>query len=131
MNTKRILRTLIAFVLLFAILGAIGVVLLMRNLDEVLEETIAPIQFSDIADGVYTGSYERGRFSNTLEITVQNGTVIQVRILDDMWFRDEAKRDLLFHRITQSDGLPVDAVSEATVSSIAYMKAIEDALTSD
>ncbi len=131
MNTKRIVRTLGLFVLVFAALAVMAIAYLMRHQDAVLDETIRPIAFSDLADGVYTGHYERGRFSNTLEITIESGHVTNVRVVDDMWLRDEAKRDLLFYRVMQADGLPVDAISEATVTSMAYMKAIEDALTDD
>ena len=125
-------RTIISLTIFIAFIGVIvGVFIgfLMIGQNQVLTETIDEIEFASVLDGSYVGSYQEGRWKNTVEVTIENGQVTEVIVLDDMTFQDDLLRTLIFERVKQASRLDeVDTVSGGTVSSIAYLKAIEDAL---
>lgn len=126
---KRIIISLAIFFGIIALFVGSFMGYLMLNQSTVLQETIAPIDISTVPDGTYIGNYDQGRWKNTLEVVVEDGAIIEVNIIDDMTFSDGILTAVLFERVKTVQNLDeVDTVSGGTVSSIAYLKAIEDAL---
>ena len=126
---KRIIISLAIFFGIIALFVGSFMGYLMLNQSTVLQETIAPIDISTVPDGTYIGNYDQGRWKNTLEVVVEDGAIIEVNIIDDMTFSDGIHTAVLFERVKTVQNLDeVDTVSGGTVSSIAYLKAIEDAL---
>jgi len=101
---------------------------LTRGLNEVQELNFSDINLENIEDGLYRGEFESGRFTNKIEVKVENNQIVELIIKDDVTFGLAEVPDKLFDRIFETQSLDVDAVSEATVTSNAYLKAIEDAL---
>ncbi len=129
MNTRRIVKTLLIFIVILAVVSASLVAWLSRGLKEVGQETVAPIVFSDLEDGTYVGMYDRYRWTCEVEVTVENGRIVAIKLLRDHRMPVDVTSAVLFSRIKEADSLDVDVVAGATVSSIAYLKAVEDALT--
>ena len=130
MNTRRIIRSLVLFLFIIITVIGVGMTLLMIGQRVVLEETIAPIQTSDLEDGIYTGSYNEYRWKSTLKIHVENGEITQIEIIKDHLIPADIQRTQLFNNIKSSNQLDeVDVVAGSTVTSIAYLKAVEDALS--
>lgn len=103
--------------------------LLLRNSNEVLDASVEPIVFDTLNDGIYTGHYDGYRWSNTVEVTITDGSVTDIVIIEDVRFTDDVASALIINRVLQAEYLNIDdAVSGATITSIAYLKAIEDAL---
>jgi uncharacterized protein with FMN-binding domain len=78
------------------------------------------------ADGEYQGSYRNGRFSNTVAVTVKDHRIAEIEIVDGMMislFTDE-----LFQKVVEAQETRIDAVSGATATGRAYLKAIENAV---
>ncbi len=126
---KRIIISLAIFFGIIALFVGSFMGYLMLNQSTVLQETIASIDISSVPDGTYIGNYDQGRWKNTLEVVVEDGAIIEVNIIDDMTFSDGILTAVLFERVKTVQNLDeVDTVSGGTVSSIAYLKAIEDAL---
>lgn len=126
---KRTIISLTIFIAFIGIIVGVFIGFLMIGQNQVLTETIDEIEFASVLDGSYVGSYQEGRWKNTVEVTIENGQVTEVIVLDDMTFQDDLLRTLIFERVKQASRLDeVDTVSGGTVSSIAYLKAIEDAL---
>ena len=87
------------------------------------------VDLSRISDGDYTGTYEHGRWTNTLTVHVENKKIVRIDINKDVfaaWVTHCSEE--VFRRVTGAQNTQVDAVSGATVTTKAYLKAIENAL---
>jgi len=81
-------------------------------------------------DGVYRGSYDLSGtpVKVTLDVTVQNQNITAVNIIRHICSPIGKKAEKIIGRIIEQQSLDVDVVSGATGSSIAIMKAMENAL---
>ncbi|MHB1136106.1 MAG: FMN-binding protein [Coriobacteriia bacterium] len=88
---------------------------------------IADVDFSQVPDGVYRGAYEGW---NQFEVitTVSGGRVTQIEIADDSRDPSSAVTDEVFERVLSEQSLGLDAVSGATITTNALLKAVERAL---
>jgi len=90
---------------------------------------ISNVDFSALPDGIYRGTYQGGRWTNTVEVAVLSGMIRSIRVIKDVQFQLDHVREQVLERIVEEQSTVVDAVSGATVTSKAYMKAVENALT--
>ncbi|MGN0408631.1 MAG: FMN-binding protein, partial [Bacteroides sp.] len=84
---------------------------------------------AQLADGVYEGSADGFESTIKVSVTVKNGTVTNIEILeenDTPDFFERAKR--IISDIIDKQSLNVDAVSGATYSSIGILNAVNNAL---
>ena len=125
---KLVLKVLGIVFLLFVVVSVLSMFYLSRGLEEGLNVNIAPVDLILKEDGVYKGSYDFGRWSNELTITVKNNRITKIEITDDMMFVNPDVRNDLFKRVMEKQNTTVDAVSGGTVSCKAYLKSIENAL---
>jgi len=112
--------------------GAISWSKLMKEHKEASSLPISQIDFSKIDDGVYEGFYEGGMYkwrANKVQVTVNSGKVSKIILLNST---DPANKNTnhitLYDRVIQAQSLQVDTISGATLTSKAYLKAIENAL---
>jgi uncharacterized protein with FMN-binding domain len=109
-----------------------GVFYMTRGIEEGRRLEISAVEPSALADGTYEGSYDGGRWSNTVSVTIKDGKIIDIDVVrpirgaDAIW---EGLSGKLFGRVIQAQNTTVDVFSGATVSSKAYLKSIENALT--
>lgn len=125
---KLLLKAILSLVIIFIIIGAGGFIYLTRGLNTVGKEEIKAVNLAVIEDGIYTGAYDGGRWSNELKVTVTNHRITKIDIVKDVTISIPEVTKVLFNRVIAEQNTTVDAVSEATVTSKAYLKAIEDAL---
>jgi uncharacterized protein with FMN-binding domain len=90
---------------------------------------IGEVDLNNVADGTYLGSYEVGRWSNTLSVTVKDHRITGIKILQDIAYKHRGDYKGLLDRVIRLQSLKVDAIAGATVTSKAYLKAIENALS--
>ncbi len=122
---KKILIALAIFVLLAG--GAFAAV--TNGLTEGQNVMLSGIDLSGIADGDYTGTYEHGRWTNTVTVRVRAGEITGIDIVDDVAAAGITNcSGEVFRRVLENQNTQIDAVSGATVTTKAYLKAIEDAL---
>lgn len=95
----------------------------------VREISMEEIRLSDIPDGVYTGECDVHFIAARVEVTVQNGEIAGIRILEHKNERGQAA-EAVIERIVSEQRICVDAVSGATNSSTVLKKAVENALKS-
>lgn len=107
---------------------ASGIFYLSRGLNEVSNIKINGINISDIDDGIYSGRYNAGRWSNQLDVTINDHKITEINIENDVTFVKRDVSDELFNKVIEAQNTEVDAVSQATVISKAYLKSIENAL---
>jgi uncharacterized protein with FMN-binding domain len=82
------------------------------------------------ADGVYRGDYDLAGtpVKVTLDVTIQNHTIIKIQIAEHTCSPIGKKAEKITERIIARQDLDVDAISGATASSKAILKAVENAL---
>jgi uncharacterized protein with FMN-binding domain len=107
--------------------GVIAFGLIGRRAGEALP--IGSVDFSELTDGEYTGQYKGGRWSNKVRVTVRSGRVTGIDVVKDVLFSQPEVRRQTLESVIESQSLQVDAVSGATITAKAYLKAVENALT--
>ena len=97
---------------------------------ETEEETLPKLPY---ADGVYVGSSQGYGGAVRVQVTMENGSITEVEILDasheTKQFLRRAKR--LLTTIVDAQSWEVDAVSEATYTSRGILGAVQNALTGE
>ena len=81
-------------------------------------------------DGTYRGTYDLSGtpVKVTLDVTVQRGTISSINIIEHFCSPIGKKAEKIVERIIEEQSLSIDAISGATASSKAILKAVEDAL---
>lgn len=92
------------------------------------ELVIRNVDLPNIADGVYEGSFEGGRFSNSLEITVKDHEIVDIKMLKSSTSQEDICRRI-YAKVIGKQSLEIDTVSGATVTTLTTLKAIENALS--
>ncbi|MDD3113906.1 MAG: FMN-binding protein [Candidatus Izemoplasmatales bacterium] len=114
------------------IFGYMGWSKVSREHAEARSLPLNSVDFNNLDDGTYTGHYEGGMYkwrANTVQVTIRDGKVVEIVLVDTI---DPAKDNFnaqeLYHRVIDSQSLQVDCISGATLTSKAYLQAIENAL---
>jgi len=120
----------------FLIIGGVvfipllGLFLFVTNgLTEGKNVVLNGIDLSGIPDGMYIGMYDFKRWSNTVHAHVKDNEIVSIEIVKDVPGAEvtDCSGEVL-RRVLEAQDTRVDAVTGATVTSKAYLKAIEDAL---
>jgi len=110
---------------------AISGFILSSGLTDFNNVMLRGINLAGVPDGSYTGSYENGRWTNTLTVHIADNRITDIDIDNNVVAAFVTNcSDELFSRVIQAQDTKVDAVSGATLTSKAYLKAIEDAIFS-
>lgn len=125
---KKLLKVIFIVFLIFMLAVIGGAFYLTRGLSEGSKLTINEIKPSLLSDGSYNGSYNSGRWSNKLKVTVKDGKITEIQVVKDVTFPESECTVELFKKVIEKQSTKVDAVSGATVTSKAYLKSIENAL---
>ena len=94
----------------------------------VKETTFSDIDIGNIPDGTYIGEYDVNFIYARVEVTVRDGAITNIDILEHKNERGKAA-EIVTDRIIAEQKTDVDAVSGATNSSTVIKKAVENALT--
>lgn len=86
------------------------------------------VDLSTVPDGIYIGEYDVDFISAKVEVTVEQGQIASINILEHKNDRGQAA-EAIIDEIIAEQNLDVDAVSSATNSSTVLKKAVENALT--
>ena len=121
-------------IVLWIVLGAAGALVifaasfLMMGQGAIMGMEIRGLSAQGMADGTYTGSFDGYRWSNTLQVTVGGEKITGIDILKDQAAALPDVSVKLFAAVIEKQTVAVDTVSGATVSSKAYLKAVQNAL---
>ena len=114
------------------IAGGIGWSKLQKEHKEARSLPLDGVDFNKLKDGNYQGNYEGGMYKwrrNACQVTVSSGKVsdIQIARSDDPGGENMDPKPL-YERVIEGQSLQVDVISGATLTSKAYLKAVENAL---
>lgn len=131
LSRKRIL--LFTTILLF-LFGLIFTAVYLKSVADykkaVKETTFRNLDISNVPDGVYVGEYDVDFVYAKVEVTVRNGAITNIDILEHKNGRGKPA-EIVADRIMEEQKIDVDTVSGATNSSIVIKKAVENALKRD
>ena len=131
LSRKRILSFTV--ILLFLI-GLIFMAVYLKSVEDykrsVKETTFSNLDISNVPDGVYAGEYDVDFVYAKVKVTVQNGVITDIDILEHKNGRGSGA-EVVVDRILEEQKIDVDAVSGATNSSTVIKKAVENALTEE
>lgn len=125
---KKLLK--IVFIILTILLLSVATMMFVFNngMEEAKAIQINTIDLSKLEDGEYIGRFELTRWSNEIKVTIKDHQIVNLEVLDDVMFKMDDITKALFERVKQNQSLDVDIETGATVTSHAYLKAIENAL---
>ena len=123
---KKVIKIIGGIFLVIALMGVAALFFASRGLSEGKNLVIEDVEIESLEDGIYTGGYEAGRWTNSVEVAVRDGRIISIQLLEG--FNQENARETVYQGIIHNQTLMVDVHSGATVSSKAYLKAVENAL---
>lgn len=87
------------------------------------------VKLDEIPDGVYEGSFKGGRFSNSVEVTIKDHRIVDIR--KDGSFKPAGKvYGQIYDKVMEEQSLDIDTVSGASITTRTSLKAIENALSS-
>ena len=125
---KKILSVII---LLFLLIGLICGAVYLKNVADykraIGETTFDEIDIADVSDGTYIGEYDVNFIYAKVEVTVEDGEIVSINILEHRHERGKAAEKVI-EKIIEEQKIDVDAVSGATNSSTVIKKAVENAL---
>lgn len=125
---KKILKVVLVLFVAFLLIGVGGVSYLNRGLEAGMSIALEEVDLSSLDDGIYTGQYNAGRFSNEVKVEVKDKKIASISLVDDVLFsKPEVTRELI-DKIVETQRIDVDVITGSTVTCNAYLKAIEDAL---
>lgn len=129
---KRNLLIVCISVIIFALAGlAAGWLFTEKERREARNVQIGEVDFKHLHAGDYVGEYAGGMYkwrANTVKVTVAAQKVTAIKLLEHSKNQPATSTDELFGRVIQAQSLQVDSISGATLTTKAYLKAIENAL---
>ena len=127
-SEKKIISVII---LLFSLIGLICGAVYLKNVADykraIGETTFDEIDIADVSDGTYIGEYDVNFIYAKVEVTVEDGEIVSINILEHRHERGKAAETVI-EKIIEEQKIDVDAVSGATNSSTVIKKAVENAL---
>ena len=127
-SKKKIISVII---LLFLLIGLICGAVYLKNVADykraIGETKFDEIDIADVSDGIYIGEYDVNFIYAKVEVTVEDGEIVSINILEHRHERGKAAEKVI-EKIIEEQKIDVDAVSGATNSSTVIKKAVENAL---
>jgi uncharacterized protein with FMN-binding domain len=119
-------------VAVLGVAGGIGWSNVSKEHREARNLPLNAVDFSKLNDGAYHGAYEGGTYkwrANECQVTVSSGRVTDIQLVgsSDPGSKN-TQHEALYDRVIEAQSLQVDTISGATLTSKAYLQAVENAL---
>jgi uncharacterized protein with FMN-binding domain len=123
---------LLIILVVLAVSGGIGWSLLTQEHREARSLPLNAVDFDALSDGTYHGVYAGGMYkwrANECDVTVSSGKVIDIQLTASVDpAAENTDAEMLYDRVIEAQSLQVDTISGATLTSKAYLQAVENAL---
>jgi len=120
-------KILFAIVILFALAFVLSSCA-YKEMKKVRSMPINEVDLSNVQDGSYKGDFSYGGFTYEVEVTVKEHRIENIEILKNRDTKHAKKAEGVVEKVLNAQSLEVDAVTGATTTSKALLKAIENAL---
>jgi uncharacterized protein with FMN-binding domain len=129
---KKILIAILVIVIIIIIVGAVFYIIKVRpmtkEVNAIRQMEITNVDLNKVADGVYPGDFTYGGFTYEIEVSVKGHKIENIKILKNRDTKYAKMAEGVMEKIMLAQSLKVDAVTGATTTSKALMKACENAL---
>lgn len=125
---KKGLKVILGIIGVFVLGVLIMAFILMNGMNTAQALELNQINLAQIDDGKYVGTYETTRWTNSVEVTVKDHKITDVIIVKDVMIALEGLSDRLFKKVMDKQSIEVDIETGSTITSKAYLKAIENAI---
>lgn len=125
---KKILKITVSIFIILFLIAIGGGLFITRGLESGINLIVNDVNLSSLSDGVYNGKYNAGRWSNEMNITIKEQKIIKIDVVKDVFFSKPEVTKALLSKVLEKQNTNVDVISGATVTSKAYLKAIENSL---
>jgi len=112
--------------------GGFGWSRLMKEHKEARSLPLNAVDFSKLKDGTYHGAYAGGMYkwrANECDVMVTDGKVTDIQLVGS---KDPGSKNTqhkeLYDRVIKAQSLQVDTITSATLTSKAWLQAVENAL---
>lgn len=122
---------IISICVLLTIVVGIYVFLILPNqksLDTVRNMTIENVNLEEVDDGLYIGDFNYSSFTYKVEIKVKNHKIEKIDIINNRDTSHSKKAEEIIIKVIDKQSVNVEAISGATTTSKALLKAIENGL---
>lgn len=126
-DMKRRIKILLAVLSVFLIISITAYYFIERNLKNLKNTVIDPIELSEVEDGVYIGKYSSIPVSATVQVSVEDHRIISIRIIEHVNGQG-SKAESIIDEIVRTQSIDVDVISGATYSSQVIKQAVSKAL---
>lgn len=126
---KKVMIMILSILGVLVVIGAGGMFYITKGLEAGKNLAINPVDLKGIEDGTYTGVYQAGRWTNEVAVSVADHQISNIEVVKTIRLEKPDVTTTMINRVIEKQNTTVDTVSGATVSSKAYLKAIENALT--
>jgi len=126
---KKAMIVILSILGVLVVVGAGGVFYITNGLEAGENLAINPVDLTAIEDGTYTGVYQAGRWSNEVAVSVADHQIANIAVVKTVTIDDPEMTSTIINNVIKNQSTTVDTVSGATVTSKAYLKSIENALT--
>lgn len=132
MSKGKYFKKILLGILIIVIIIAVATFFKIQELNEAFSEIeVNNIDLSNVDDGVYTGVFDHEKIVGAkVKITVENNRITNIELVEHNYGLGK-KAETITDIVVDSQSLSVDAISGATYSSKAILKAIENALVSE
>ena len=124
---KKLKVLLYVFIAIVVLLGGM-LIFVSKGLKEAKSLEISNIDLTQLTDGEYTGSYENGRFSSDVEVTIKDHEIVEINRISERSDPQASVYEEIIDAVISEQKVDIDTVSGATATTNALLKAIEDAL---
>ena len=87
-----------------------------------------PISHANLKNGIYEGTAKNGPVKVKVMVEISDQKITDIDLIEHRTWKGGAAEDVIPYRIIEAQSTKVDAVSGATMSSVAIMNAVEDAV---
>jgi len=126
---KKVMIIILSILGVLVLVGAGGVFYITNGLEAGENLQINPVNLKGIADGTYAGIYQGGRWTNEVAVNVTDHQITKIDVVKSVTIDDPKMASSLIARVIENQNTTVDTISGATVTSKAYLKSIENALS--
>jgi len=126
---KKAMIIMLSILGVLVLVGAGGFFYITNGLDAGEKLAINPVDLTEIEDGTYAGVYQAGRWSNEVAVSVADHQISNIDVVKTVTMESPEMTSTIINSVIAKQNTTVDTVSGATVTSKAYLKSIENALT--
>lgn len=121
-------KTIIMIVLPLVIVGIGFITFHSISLNKIRNMPIGSVDLTKVNDGIYKGEAAAGSYIYKVEVDVKDHKIVNIKDVGNRKSTYVAYAEGVFPKIIKEQKVNVDAVTGATTTSKAFMKAVENAL---